>query len=122
MPHDHLPQAVFVAGHRLDRERRLGASGAYSNIACLSPRGALRWYAHPDPELDSRVQEFFRVAIRPAQARGYCVTAIDKLLAAVGGWSVAGTRVRWPHESVPDDLAVTVRAEAQRLIPELLAG
>ncbi len=114
--------AVFVAGHRLDRERRFGARGAYSNIACLSPRGALQWYARPDPELDSRVQEFFRVAIRPVQARGYCVTAVDKLLAAVGGWSVAGTRVRWPHESVPDDLTVTVRTEAQRLIPELLAG
>ncbi len=114
--------AVFVAGHRLERERRFGARGAYSNVACLSPRGALEWYAQPDAELDVRVQEFFREAVRPVQALGYCVTAVDKLLAAVGGWSVAGTRVRWPHESVPAELVDSVRTTAQRLIPELLVG
>ncbi len=114
--------AVFVAGHRLDTERRYGARGAYSNIACLSPRGALHWYANPDAELDGRVQEFFRVAIRPIQALGYGVTAVDKLLAATGRWSVAGTRVRWPHDPVPPDLVDQTRQHAERLIPDLLLG
>jgi dihydrodipicolinate synthase/N-acetylneuraminate lyase len=112
--------AVFVAGHRLDAERRYGARGAYSNIACLSPRGALHWYARPDAELDGRVQEFFRVAIRPVQALGYGVTAVDKLLAATGGWSVAGTGVRWPHDPVPADLVDRTRRHAGQLIPDLL--
>ncbi|GAA1263663.1 hypothetical protein GCM10009609_28540 [Pseudonocardia aurantiaca] len=34
--------AVFVAGHTLATGRARGAAGAYSNIACLRPEGAVR--------------------------------------------------------------------------------
>ena len=36
--------SIFVAGHQLASGLRQGASGAYSNVACLSPQGAVAWY------------------------------------------------------------------------------
>ncbi|MWA03627.1 dihydrodipicolinate synthase family protein [Actinomadura sp. LD22] len=120
--------AIFVAGHRLAREAPLGARGAYSNVACLSPAGALRWYDAiiEDPaasaDLDVRVQRFFTEIVRPLQARGLGVSAVDKLLAAAGGWSKAGTRVRWPHDSAPDESVRKVRTYVAEHLPELRAG
>ncbi len=53
--------SIFVAGHHLASGLRQGASGAYSNVACLSPRGAVAWYQdmRTDPaaaaELETRL-------------------------------------------------------------------
>jgi hypothetical protein len=36
--------SVFIPGHLLAEGLRLGASGSYSNVACLSPLGSQRYY------------------------------------------------------------------------------
>ncbi|WP_028922511.1 dihydrodipicolinate synthase family protein [Pseudonocardia acaciae] len=117
--------AVFVAGHTLASGRRLGASGAYSNVAALSPAGAARWYrqmdADPDAALDleRRLRGFLDAHIAPLARAGYCDPALDKTLAAIGGWAPIGTRVRWPHRWVDPDLVPALRARAREAVPEL---
>lgn len=118
--------AVFVPGHELAHQRKLGANGSYSNIACMSPRGALRWFAamEAEPEaaddLQRRLDDFFATAVAPLAATGLSGVALDKLLAAVGGWSDAGLRVRWPRTAAPADSVKKVRAVARDIVPELV--
>lgn len=56
--------AVFVPGHHLATGVRLGAAGAYSNVACLNPFAAQRWYEltltdmAAALELEGRIQQF----------------------------------------------------------------
>lgn len=116
---------VFVAGSRLASGVRMGAAGSYSDVACLSPRGARRWWdaMHDDPDaaldLERRIREFQIAHVRPLQAEGYANQALDKFLAHTGGWSRAGTRVRWPHRWVPEARAEAARPIVRRLLPEL---
>jgi dihydrodipicolinate synthase/N-acetylneuraminate lyase len=126
---ESVPQlAVFVAGHRLGRELPLGAKGSYSNIACLSPRGARTWYdqtvrrAQSAQNLQRRVDEFFALQLTPLRRAGYSAPALDKFLAAIGGWAMCGLRIRWPHSGVPDEAVPSARERAEQLIPELLLG
>jgi dihydrodipicolinate synthase/N-acetylneuraminate lyase len=117
--------AVFVAGHTLASGHRRGAAGAYSNIACLTPAGAVRWYEQiiTDPpaalETERRLRGFFEAHIAPLAAAGYCDPALDKTLAAIGGWAPVGTRVRWPHRSVDEKAIPALRAAARSAVPEL---
>lgn len=119
--------AVFVPGHRLASSFPLGAAGSYSNVACLSPDGAARWYRSmptlPELALDveNRLGVFFAEHVVPLQQAGYPDHALDKYLARIGGWSHSGTRVRWPYEWVDEDQAAAARRSAQRLLPELFA-
>lgn len=119
--------AVFVAGHTLASGFARGAAGAYSNVACLNPAGAARWYTQITSDLpaalafEERLRGFLDAHIAPLARAGYCDPALDKTLAAVGGWSRTGTRVRWPHRSVPDDAIPALRAAAEAAVPELLA-
>jgi dihydrodipicolinate synthase/N-acetylneuraminate lyase len=118
--------AIFVAGHTLASGLTKGAAGSYSNVACLNPAGALRWYemAQSDGaaalDLEQRLQGFFRNHIAPLAARGYCDPALDKTLAAIGGWAQIGTRVRWPYRSVPEEMVPALREAARDAVPELL--
>ncbi|ADD45725.1 dihydrodipicolinate synthase family protein [Stackebrandtia nassauensis] len=120
--------AIFVAGHTLAAKLPLGASGSYSNVACLSPAGAVRWYqrmlADPQSALDTqkRLLTFFDEHIAPLGARGYSDPALDKTLAAIGDWAPIGTRVRWPYASVPAELVPGLRDAAHRAVPELFSG
>ncbi|MGH3655648.1 MAG: dihydrodipicolinate synthase family protein [Micromonosporaceae bacterium] len=117
--------AIFVPGHLLASGLARGAHGSYSNVAALSPAGAARWYAStledPDAGLDveRRIGEFFAGHVVPLQRRGLSNPALDKFLAAVGGWAGAGTRIRWPMTSAPDTAVPAARATAQALVPEL---
>lgn len=118
--------AVFVTGHTLATGLRHGAAGSYSNVACLSPRGAVAWYntmqADPQSALDTerRLGLFLSEHIAPLQRSGYGNTALDKTLARIGGWADIGTRVRWPSQSVPEDVAVGLRQAAKAAVPELM--
>jgi dihydrodipicolinate synthase/N-acetylneuraminate lyase len=118
--------SVFVAGHTLASGRRLGASGSYSNVAAMSPAGAAGWYRRmeTDPdgalELERRLRGFLDDHIAPLARAGYCDPALDKTLAAIGGWAPIGTRVRWPHRWVDEGLVPRLRAEARSAVPELL--
>ncbi|PXY22031.1 dihydrodipicolinate synthase family protein [Prauserella flavalba] len=119
--------AVFVAGHTLASAIAEGAAGSYSNVACLSPSGAVRWYEsmRADPasalDLERRLRAFLDEHIVPLAEEGYCDPALDKTLAAIGGWAGLGTRVRWPHRSVPPERIPALRAAAAAAVPELLA-
>ncbi|MDT0345785.1 dihydrodipicolinate synthase family protein [Streptomyces litchfieldiae] len=118
--------AVFVAGHTLATAHPAGAAGSYSNVACMSPAGVVRWYEmmHTNPpaarELEARLRDFLDHHIAPLAADGYCDPALDKTLCAIGDWSQTGTRVRWPHRSVPESAIPALRQAAQRAVPELL--
>ena len=121
------PQLLFFApGHELAHARHLGAAGSYSNIACLSPAGALAWERQmgADPAaadaLGRRIQAFFDSHIGPLKAQGYSNTALDKTLAAIGQWAPIGTAVRWPYASVPDEVVDHLRPLARAALPELL--
>jgi dihydrodipicolinate synthase/N-acetylneuraminate lyase len=119
--------AVFVPGHHLATGIANGAAGAYSNVACLSPGGAQRWYDQMRVdlpaalELEQRIRRFMDAEIAPFIVRdGYANPALDKLLAAIGGWADVGTRLRWPYRWIAPDVAARLRPVAQSLLPELL--
>jgi hypothetical protein len=71
-------------------------------------------------EVESRIRTFVEEQVVPLQRAGYGDPALDKFLAAVGGWGVAGLRVRWPYRSVPEDAVRAARAAAERLLPDLV--
>lgn len=119
--------SVFVPGHALATGFARGAAGSYSNVACLSPGGAQRWFAlmKSDPALaaewERRIQGFFQRHIIPfITAQGYSNTAVDKLLAAIGGWAQVGTRVRWPYRWIAEGEAERLRPIAWAELPELM--
>lgn len=118
--------ALFVPGHHLATGMRLGAHGSYSNVACLSPGGAQRWYETMKSDLpralevERRIQSFFARHITPLiSEQGYANAAVDKLLAAIGNWSTVGTRLRWPYRWIEESVAESLRPIARRQIPEL---
>ncbi|MDR6550315.1 dihydrodipicolinate synthase family protein [Paenibacillus qinlingensis] len=118
--------SIFVPGHFLASGYARGAQGAYSNVACLSPIGAQRWYERMRTDLpgaieqEQRIVQFMTQHITPyITEQGYCNAACDKLLAAIGGWSSVGTRLRWPYRWIPAAEAERLRPLAQELIPEM---
>jgi 4-hydroxy-tetrahydrodipicolinate synthase len=124
---EHCPGlAVFVPGHHLATGIANGAAGAYSNVACLSPAGGQRWYEQmlvdlpAALELEQRIRQFMDRAIVPFIVRdGYANPALDKLLAAIGGWADVGTRLRWPYRWIDPLEATRLRPVAMALLPEL---
>ncbi|WP_432950203.1 dihydrodipicolinate synthase family protein [Kribbella sp. CA-253562] len=120
--------SLFVPGHFLASMTPLGADGSYSNVAALSPAGSVGWYELMQSDhqaaldVERRIAEFFAEHIAPLQKDGLSNPALDKFLAAVGGWADVGTRVRWPMTSADPDLVAPARATARRLLPELDAG
>lgn len=118
--------SVFVPGHHLASGIAAGARGSYSNVAALSPVGAARWYAmtRQDPaaaaNVERRIAELFARHIAPLQRTGVGDPALDKFLAAVGGWTDVGLRVRWPYDSAPETAIEPARRTLRELLPELL--
>ena len=121
--------SVFVPGHRLATGIREGASGAYSNAACLHPGAAQAWYNQmledidAALELESRLCGFIVDHIVPfITEAGYCPAACDRLLAQIGGWADVGDRMRWPYRAIPRHEADRLRPIAQELVPEFVSG
>lgn len=119
--------AIFIQGHRLATGiKEKVAQGSYSNIACFSPFGAVRWYQLMSADIEEalRIEEkitvFFETCILPFSKHGYCDTALDKLLAFAGGWSHLTTRLKWPYRGIGEDEAIKIRDEAKRILPEIL--
>lgn len=116
--------SVFVPGHLLATgvHERV-ASGAYSNVACLSPRGAQGWWNLMQTdigaalEIEVRILQFFEECISPFKERGFSNPALDKFLAAVGGWSSVGTRLRWPYKWIAETEVKAVRRKAEKYLP-----
>ncbi|MGV9798901.1 dihydrodipicolinate synthase family protein [Mycobacterium sp. NPDC003449] len=117
--------SVFVPGHLLASGLARGAHGSYSNVAAMSPRGAVGWYRlmTSDPaaaaDVERRIGELFGRHIAPLQDRGLSNPALDKFLATVGGWADVGVRLRWPASSAPVQAVEPARTDAHRLLPEL---
>lgn len=116
--------SVFVPGHHLATgfREKVGA-GAYSNVACISPTAAQQWWEIMQTDIDKalnieqRINNFFAEAIVPYKNAGYSNPALDKLLAAVGGWATVGTRLRWPYRWIPEEEAASVRKSVEKHLP-----
>jgi len=50
--------------------------------------------------------------------RKYSNQAVDKFMAAVGGWTNMGPRLRWPYRWINEDEIKQARQIAKRLLPE----
>ncbi|WHO75751.1 dihydrodipicolinate synthase family protein [Rhizobium sp. BT03] len=119
--------SLFVPGHHLATGVREGiAAGSFSNVACLSPRGAQIWTASTRNELDAaldlerRICTFMDAHIVPFRRElGYSNVALDKLLSAIGNWGPVGTRLRFPYRSIDMAEAVRLRCIAGCELPEL---
>ena len=117
--------AVFVPGHRLatGMKENVGV-GAYSNVACINPTAAQRWYQLMQNDIEEalsvekRIMDFFNRCILPFHAKGYSDTALDKFLAAVGGWAKIGTRLRWPYQGIDPAAVATARKMGLKILPE----
>lgn len=119
--------SVFIPGHRLASGISLGASGSYSNMACLNPFSAQRWYEmlltdmNEALDLEKRVKKFMKKFIEPLILENhYSNPACDRFLAVLGGWADIGEKVRWPYLSVPTEYATKIRLQAAKLLPEFI--
>lgn len=117
--------SVFLPGHWLATGVREGvAAGSYSNIACLSPSGAQWWWhlmqanLEEALEVEKRIHLFFEQCIQPFVKKSFSNPALDKFLAAVGGWAPIGTRIRWPYDWIAESEVDSVKKKARQLLPE----
>jgi dihydrodipicolinate synthase/N-acetylneuraminate lyase len=122
-----VPFSVFIPGHHLATGASRGAHGAYSNVACLNPKMAQAWYNNiinktENPfDLQSRIQRFMDNCIVPyIVGKGYSNQAVDKFMAAVGGWTDISPRLRWPYRSIPGDDVLSIRKKCAELLPEVV--
>jgi dihydrodipicolinate synthase/N-acetylneuraminate lyase len=117
--------SIFAPGHTLATAYAHGAHGSYSNVACLSPQGALQWWAQiraGEPaavEMQTRIQTFVAQHVLPFRTR-YAVSdaALDKAMAAAGGWATLGPRLLWPYSSVPDEDIPALAKATRATFPE----
>lgn len=122
--------ALFVPGHHLATGMRHGvAAGAFSNVACLSPAGAQAWTDRMAVDiegaldLERRICRFMDQHVVPFRAlHGYSNAALDKLLAAIGGWGLVGTRLRRPYRWIDEAEALHLRPLARSMMPELFTA
>ena len=121
--------AVYVPGHHLATGVAEGvAAGSFSNVACLSPGGGAS--AGPTMmatdlaaalDVERRIRGFLDAHIAPfARDDGYSNGALDKLLAAIGGWAPVGTRLRRPYRWIDPAEADRLRPIARAAIPEIM--
>lgn len=118
--------SVFVPGHTLATGFAQGALGAYSNVACLQPRGAVRWNHLMEANLDEAlaqeacIQRFMTKAVLPfREKQGRSNMALDKLLAWIGNWLELPTRLRWPYIGITPEQASGLRERARDEMPFL---
>lgn len=120
--------SLFTPGHRQATGLTLGAHGSYSNVACLNPKVAQEWYnrmlvdMESALELERRIQQFINThIITYITSKNYSDQAVDKLLAAIGGWANPGTRLRWPYSSIDDSEVARLKVICKETLPEFFA-
>jgi dihydrodipicolinate synthase/N-acetylneuraminate lyase len=117
--------SVFTAGHRLAEALPLGSRGAYSNVACLSPVGAQKWYdlCVKDPAagkvLGQTIYKFWTAHIAPLITEWKLPNmAADKAAAMAGGWLPGfHPRLRWPYKSASLDVCSEIARAARQALP-----
>jgi dihydrodipicolinate synthase/N-acetylneuraminate lyase len=116
--------SVFCLPARMATAIGRGVSGAYSNIAAISPKGTAAWYRiiktdiEKALELEGRVVRFMDEYVLPYTA-DYSDPALDKLQAAAGNWLPMSTRVRWPYSTAGEKEVRRIREGIEKLIPEM---
>jgi len=117
--------SLFTPGHKLATGIILGANGSYSNVACINPKVAQKWYQMmltdiPSAlELQTRIQSFIINYIIPyITEKGYSDQAVDKFMAAIGGWADVGTKLRWPYRWIAETEVKKMRTVCKNIIPE----
>jgi 4-hydroxy-tetrahydrodipicolinate synthase len=120
--------SIFVPGHMLATGYARGASGSYSNVACLQPAGATRWNRLMKTNwpaakaIEIQIQQFLQAYVLPFRdQQGSSNMALDKLLACIGNWSPIGTRLRWPYTGIAEQEVERLRIVARERIPFLFA-
>ncbi|HEY0668650.1 MAG TPA: hypothetical protein VGD22_10765, partial [Sphingobacteriaceae bacterium] len=70
-------------------------------------------------EQEKRIQLFMNKFIAPyIKTSGYSNQAVDKLLAAVGGWADLSTRLCWPYKWIDQTVIPEIRKEGRKILPE----
>jgi dihydrodipicolinate synthase/N-acetylneuraminate lyase len=117
--------SVFIPGHHLATGISLGAQGTYSNMACLNPFAAQKWYElikkdeGAGLELEQRILQFMDKVIHPFIVRDlYPNHACDRFMAITGAWADIGNKLRWPYRSIPEEYTAFARTEGRKIIPE----
>jgi 4-hydroxy-tetrahydrodipicolinate synthase len=118
--------SVFIPGHHLASGLARGAHGAYSNVACLSPAGAQRWYdlSRADPaagaRMEIRIRAFWEGNIAPLITKHQLSNmAADKAAAAAGGWLPGFfPRLRWPYRGATAEMVAHIAWIARAELPE----
>lgn len=117
--------SVFIPGHRLVTGIQNGAHGTYSNVACINPFMAQRWFemANIDMEaaleLEVRINKFMSELIAPFITMHHFPNhACDRFMALLGGWADVGEKLRWPYRSIPENMVEPVRHRGIQIIPE----
>jgi len=117
--------SVFIPGHRLVSGIQNGAHGAYSNMACLNPFAAQKWYElsltdlPAALELESRINTFMSELIAPFITKQHFPNhACDRFMALIGGWADVGDKLRWPYQSIQKEYVDSVKTLAKNIIPE----
>jgi dihydrodipicolinate synthase/N-acetylneuraminate lyase len=121
--------ALFAGGRVLADAWPKGARGAYSEVACMNPWGAVRWYELMTRDLPAAQEIGRRLTAWRArhivplnQQLGFAGPYNDKLFAAIGDWAPIGTRMRWPYRGVEPALAASLRPAARAEVPEIFAA
>ena len=121
--------ALFAGGRVLADAWAKGARGSYSEVACMNPWGAARWYRLMERDLPAAQEIGRRLTawrsrhIVPLnQQLGFAGPFNDKLFAAIGDWAPIGTRMRWPYLGVAPELAAQLRPAARAEVPEIFAA
>lgn len=122
--------SVFIPGHTLASGLAQGAHGAYSNVACLSPGGAQRWYelsqydAAEARRWEAKILAFWQAHVATLITEHRLSNmAADKAAAVAGGWLPGlSPRLRWPYRSAPAGLIRQIAAAARAQVPELFEG
>jgi len=117
--------SVFIPGHRLATGIKSGMNGAYSNMACLNPFAAQRWFDMIKSdlpaalELEIRINQFMEQLIAPFITElHYPNHACDRFMALLGGWADVGEYLRWPYKSIPKENIDKIKPIANAIIPE----
>ena len=121
--------SVFIPGHQLATGIKNGAHGAYSNMACLNPMAAQKWYNLALIDLDKalelayRINTFIEQYIMPLIVQEkYSNMAVDKFLVHLGGWLELNPRLRWPYRSIDRKMVESIKPHGKKLIPEFFVG
>lgn len=125
--HSNMGISVFIPGHNLATGITLGAQGSYSNVSCLNPQAAQKWYnltqnnMNQALELEKRIKYFMTLLIDPFITQQHFPNhACDRFIAMVGGWADVESMLRWPYKSIPEDLVEPVRKKAKKLFRNFL--